>query len=107
MYPWGNDPPDPLRANYGKENWNNHATLVPVGQLKDGKSPYGIHDLAGNLWEGVKDWYDPDYYTASPSRNPKGPETGKYSVLRGGSWDFDPENLRSARRAFNIPLSPD
>ena len=107
MYPWGNDSPNPLRANYGKEKWNNHAALVPVGQLKDGESPYGIYDLAGNVWEWVSDWYDPDYYTTSPSRNPKGPERGKYRVLRGGSWDFLPENLRSARRDFNIPLSPD
>jgi formylglycine-generating enzyme required for sulfatase activity/mono/diheme cytochrome c family protein len=106
MYPWGNNPPDGRRANYGKEKWNNHAALVPVGQLEDGKSPYGIYDLAGNVWEWVSDWYDPDYYTTSPSRNPKGPESGKYRVLRGGSWDFAPENLRSARRDFNIPLSP-
>jgi mono/diheme cytochrome c family protein len=107
MYPWGNDPPDRLRANYGKEKWNNHAALVPVGQLKDGKSPYGIYDLAGNVWEWVSDWYDPDYYTTSPPQNPKGPENGKYRVLRGGSWDLAPENLRSTRRDFNIPSSPD
>ena len=107
IYPWGNDPPDPLRANYGKEKWNNHAALVPVGQLKDGKSPYGIHDLAGNVWEWVSDWYDPDYYTTSPPRNPKGPESGKYKVFRGGSWDLAPEDLRSARRDLNIPSSTD
>ncbi len=106
-YPWGNEPPDPFRANYGKEKWNNHAVLVPVGQLKDGKSPYGIYDLAGNVWEWVSDWYDPDYYTTSPSRNPKGPENGKYKVLRGGSWDLAPENLRSSRRDLNIPSASD
>ena len=106
IYPWGNDSPDRLRANYGKEKWNNHAALVAVGQLINGKSPYGIYDLAGNVWEWVNDWYDPDYYTTSPSQNPKGPERGKYRVLRGGAWDFAPENLRSARRDFNIPLSP-
>jgi formylglycine-generating enzyme required for sulfatase activity len=106
IYPWGNAPPDPLRANYGKEKWNDHTALVPVGQLKDGKSSYGIYDLAGNVWEWVSDWYDQDYYATSPSRNPKGPENGKYKVLRGGSWDFVPENLRSARRDFNIPLAP-
>lgn len=49
IYPWGNEPPDPIRANYGKEKWNNHTALVPVGQFKDGKSPYGIYDLAGNV----------------------------------------------------------
>jgi formylglycine-generating enzyme required for sulfatase activity len=107
IYPWGNDPPNPQRANYGKTTWNNHAALVPVGQLEDGKSPYGIYDLAGNVWEWVSDWYDPDYYTTSPLRNPAGPETGKYKVLRGGSWDFAPENLRSARRDFNVMSTTD
>lgn len=107
VYPWGNDPPNQLRANYGKEKWNNHAALVPVGQLKDGQSAYGIYDLAGNVWEWVSDWYDPDYYTTSPSRNPNGPDTGKYKVLRGGSWDLASENLRSAHRDFNNPSSFD
>jgi formylglycine-generating enzyme required for sulfatase activity len=106
IYPWGNEPPNTLRANYGKEKWNNHTTLLPVGQLKDGKSPYGIYDLAGNVWEWVSDWYDPDYYATSPAQNPKGPENGKYRVLRGGSWDLAPDHLRSTRRDFNIPLAP-
>jgi len=107
IYPWGNDPPNPQRANYGKAKWNNHEALVPVGKLQDGKSPYGIYDLAGNVWEWVSDWYDPNYYATSPSRNPQGPETGKYKVLRGGSWDFAPEDLRSARRDFNMPSATD
>lgn len=106
IYPWGNEPPNTLRANYGQKKWNNHDTLVPVGQLKDGKSPYGIYDLAGNVWEWVSDWYDQDYYATSPPQNPKGPGNGKYRVLRGGSWDLAPEHLRSTRRDFNIPLAP-
>jgi len=107
IYPWGNEPPDPLKANYGKDKWDNHNALMLVGELKDGQSPYGIDDLAGNAWEWVSDWYDPGYYATSPSRNPKGPEGGKYKVLRGGAWDFAPENLRSARRDLNIPSSVD
>ena len=107
IYPWGNDPPTPQRANYGKTTWDNHAALVPVGQLEDSKSPYGIYDMAGNVWEWVSDWYDPDYYTNSPLRNPAGPESGKYRVMRGGSWDLAPENLRSSRRDFNIMSTAD
>jgi len=107
IYPWGNEPPDPRKANYGKDKWDNHNALMLVGELKDGQSPYGIDDLAGNAWEWVSDWYDPHYYATSPSRNPKGPEAGKYKVLRGGSWDFAPENLRSTRRDLNIPSSTD
>ena len=101
IYPWGNDPPDRLRANYGKKNWNNHATLVPVGILEDGKSPYGIYDMAGNVWEWVSDWYDKYYYGNSPSRNPTGPSSGEFKVLRGGSWNRAPGPLRSTHR-FDI-----
>ncbi|MGE0470778.1 MAG: formylglycine-generating enzyme family protein [Nitrospira sp.] len=89
------------------EEWNNHAALVPVGASQDRKSPYGIYDLAGNVWEWVSDSYDPNYYATSPPRNPAGPETGKYKVLRGGAWDLAPENLRSARRDFNISSTTD
>jgi formylglycine-generating enzyme required for sulfatase activity len=98
IYPWGNDPPTRLHANFEKGNWNNHAALVPVGTLNDGKSPYGIYDLAGNVWEWVSDWKDRDYYKSSPDHNPKGPERGDLKVLRGGSWHDSPEDLRSADR---------
>lgn len=109
IYPWGNDPPSPARANFGKDRdkWNNHEALVPVGQMKEGKSPYGVYDLAGNVWEWVNDWYDPDYYAASPSRNPQGPISGKFKVIRGGSWDLAPERLRSAQRDLNVPTTTD
>ena len=50
MYPWGNDAPTPLHANFGKTDWNNHATLAPVGSFEQGKSPYGLYDMAGNIW---------------------------------------------------------
>jgi hypothetical protein len=39
MYPWDNDLPTPLRANYGKKKWDKHISLVPVGTMEDGKSP--------------------------------------------------------------------
>ncbi|HBH81892.1 MAG TPA: sulfatase-modifying factor 1, partial [Nitrospira sp.] len=82
-------------------------TLMPVGSYEKGKSPYGVYDMAGNVWEWVNDWYDPDYYAASPSRNPQGPSSGKFKVIRGGSWDLTPENLRSARRDLNTPSTTD
>ena len=109
LYPWGNDPPSPARANFGKERdkWNNHEALVPVGQMKEGKSPYGVYDLAGNVWEGGEDWGDPGYFAASPSRNPQGPANGKFKVIRGGSWDLAPERLRSVQRDLNIPTTTD
>ena len=104
IYPWGNDPLDQLRANYGKETWANHAALAPVGSLELGRSLYGIYDLAGNAWEWVSDWYDKDYYEKSPSQNPNGPEQGATKVLRGGSWYANLGYLKSTYR-FNIAPS--
>ena len=101
-YPWGNAPPTALHANSGKEVWSNHATLTPVGMFEEGKSPYGIYDMAGNVWEWVGDWYDQDYYKTSPQQNPTGPPMGLYKVIRGGSWGSGPKNLRSSDRETHL-----
>ncbi|TKB88782.1 MAG: tetratricopeptide repeat protein [Nitrospira sp.] len=102
-YPWGNEHPTKFFANVNRENWNNHSALTPVGAFEDGKSPYGIYDMAGNVWEWVSDWYDPDYYKTSPSKNPTGPSTGESKVIRGGSWGSGPDALRSANREVHSP----
>ena len=104
LYPWGNDAPTRLHANFGKKGWENHMALVPVGMYEMGKSPYGIYDLAGNAWEWVNDWYDHDYYKKSPAKNPQGPPTGKSKVVRGGNWLYVQEFLRSSFR-FNAEPS--
>ena len=81
LYPWGNQEPNPQLCNYNTNG------STPVGKYSpQGDSPYGCVDMAGNVWEWVADWYDEHYYAHSPSRNPSGPESGKYRVLRGGSW---------------------
>ena len=102
-YPWGNAHPTKFFANVSQENWNNHRALTQVGTFEDGKSPYGIYDMAGNVWAWVSDWYDPNYYMTSPSQNPTGPPRGEYKVIRGGSWGSGPESLRSADREIHVP----
>jgi sulfatase modifying factor 1 len=59
------------------------------GLLKVGSFPpnnFGLFDMAGNVWEWTSDNYQADYYSKSPSNNPKGPENGRFKVIRGGSW---------------------
>lgn len=55
-----------------------------VGQLPP--NGYGLFDMVGNVAQWVTDFYDKDYYRQSPERNPKGPSTGRFRVIRGGGW---------------------
>ena len=64
----------------------------------------GPYDMSGNVWEWVSDWYDKNYYRNSPKDNPIGPASGKYKVLRGGSWSSWPLDLRATSR---YGLKPD
>ena len=95
-YPWGNEEPDSERANY-RETKIGHAT--PVGLFPRGMTPEGIQDLAGNVYEWVGDWHGEAYYKQSAVKNPGGPTSGDYRVVRGGSWDYGSRNLRSSSRS--------
>jgi len=94
-YPWG-DGIDCTRANY-RECGIGRA--IQVGSYPKSVSPYGINDMAGNAWEWVADYYDPKYYKTAPATDPKGPQKGKYRVVRGGSWARPMIGMRSADRA--------
>ena len=70
-----------------------------------GVSLYGALDLAGNAWERVNDWCQPNYHTVSPYANPPGPSSDTYKVIRGGSWNTFWIYLHLAYRLYNIPTS--
>jgi iron(II)-dependent oxidoreductase len=75
----------------------------PVGSFPQGVSPYGVHDMAGNVWEWCEDWYDQNYYSYSTKINPKGPASGDNHVLRGGDWSM---NLDFTRCPSRFGLTP-
>ena len=70
-------------------------------------NPWGLYDISGNVREWTADWYDEAYYGKSPPRNPTGPSSGEYRVLRGGSWNFVPAGVRSAGRGRDAPTDRD
>jgi formylglycine-generating enzyme required for sulfatase activity len=72
-----------------------------VGSYERGRSPYGVYDMAGNVYEWVADW-DSDYQS-SPASNPLGPDTGERRILRGGSYGDSEYNVRVTTRAGDDP----
>lgn len=80
-------------------NTNSNGRTHPVGELQP--NPWGLYDMHGNVFEWVQDWHA-DYPKVSVV-DPKGPFSGSYRVLRGGSWNFSEWFCRSADRHYEAP----
>lgn len=101
-FPWGNVEPTAKHLNYNQK-WIGEKTLMPVGSYEAGKSPYGVYDIVGNVWEWVNDWYDARYYEKSPSKNPPGPQEGTKKVIRGAGWQNETPTVRIFTRVDSDP----
>jgi formylglycine-generating enzyme required for sulfatase activity len=111
-YAWGDAPPGEggrYRASYGSDpcckpdDGDGFLHTAPVGGFPDGRSPFAIEDMTGNVWEWVIDTFAEDYYRHSPSRDPVNTAPGPKKVIRGGGWGNNPWGLRTTLRHANPP----
>jgi formylglycine-generating enzyme required for sulfatase activity len=108
VYPWGDESPRG-RASYGRDTCcradagDGFLHTAPVGAFPRGRSPFGVDDLAGNVWEWVEDWFDARFYARSPVHDPVNSLGTLRKVIRGGGWGNDAAGLRSTLRHANPP----
>ncbi|MEL7592042.1 MAG: SUMF1/EgtB/PvdO family nonheme iron enzyme [Anaerolineaceae bacterium] len=105
-YPWGDSDPSCGKANAKDEVKGSNCVgdTLPVGSLPEGASPYGVMDMAGNVWEWVQDWYVLDENGLRISVDPFAPDLGFHKVVKGGSWDYAWSRLRIS---YNSDHEPD
>lgn len=101
-YPWGDEPPDPTRANLGQR----HRGPATVGAYPAGVSATGCHQLVGDVWEWTASDFRPyPGFAAFPYQEYSEVFWGtEYKVLRGGSWAADPVAVRNTFRNWDLPV---
>lgn len=108
VYPWGDESPRG-RASYGSDtccgadDGDGFLYTATVGAFPRGRSPFGVDDLAGNVWEWVEDWFGAGFYARSPVLDPVHRVATSRKVIRGGGWGNDAAGLRSTLRHANPP----
>jgi formylglycine-generating enzyme required for sulfatase activity len=110
-YPWGNFDKRGDLANFADKNtsfaWSDsqiddgYPESSPIGSFPRGASPFGIEDMAGNVWEWCGDFFET--YKPTPKIDPHGPTNGAKRVYRGGSWKSRFASLRTTARSANLP----
>jgi formylglycine-generating enzyme required for sulfatase activity len=110
LYPWGDQFDNAAAAGQDDGRVRKRAhTGLPNGPADVGSYPpndLGLYDVIGNVWEWVEDWHDQTYYSISEVRNPRGPKTGVYRVIRGGGWsDTDERNITVQYRNYTDPAT--
>jgi formylglycine-generating enzyme len=96
-YYWG----DTMNDAYAWYSDNAGRKTHPVGQKKP--NAFGLYDMSGNVYEWCNDWFDENYYSKTPTQNPKGPREGQSRVFRGGSWNNNRDGVGSAMRGWDKP----
>ena len=85
-----------LDHQYPEGVYDGFEMTAPVGSFQPNE--YGLYDMAGNVFEWTADWYQYDYFSASPGENPQGPNSGSGKVIKGGAWYICECYLRPANR---------
>jgi formylglycine-generating enzyme len=124
IYPWGNDPVSPDRANYwqGEFPYRNVVDdgfegIAPVKSFPP--NAFGLYDMAGNVWQWTSDWFHASYYSTLPAGtvtdNPQGPNTSYDPLepgvpkksIRGGSFLCNDSYCAGYRASSRMKSSPD
>jgi formylglycine-generating enzyme required for sulfatase activity len=95
LYPWGDDW-NPENANVKEAGYRG---TTPVGIFANSASPYGVVDMAGNVWEWTADWYQPYPENSVPDEF----YGEKFRVLRGGGWFDEQDQVLATNRSSTSP----
>ena len=96
-YPWGSELPTSKNCDFGRFD---QFSILPMKRFPP--NHYGLYATSGSVWEWTNDWYDTEFFSQAPVRNPRGPSSGKQKVVRGGSWA---DSLEAVTVSFRMSMT--